>query len=152
MIQYSLKCAQDHRFDSWFQSAEAFDRLKNAGMVTCSICGSSEVEKAVMAPRVRPSHKAAQAAAETPAEDAPAPALSEPASPAEQALAEIKKKIEENSEYVGGNFASEARAMHEGEAPERAIYGEAKLDDAKKLIDDGVPVTPLPFLPGRKSN
>lgn len=149
MIQYSLKCAQDHRFDSWFQSAEAFDKLKGAGMVTCSICGSSEVEKAVMAPRVRPSGKAASPA---PAEDRQPPTLSAPASPAEQALAEIKKKIEENSEYVGDKFVAEARAMHEGDAPERSIYGEAKLEEAKKLIEDGVPVAPLPFRPGRKSN
>ena len=152
MIQYTLKCAQDHRFDSWFQSAEAFDKLKGAGMVTCSVCGSADVEKAIMAPRVRPSRKAAQVAQATPVEEDQAPTLSEPASPAEQVLAEIKKKVEENSEYVGDQFVSEARAMHEGDAPARAIYGEAKLEEAKSLIEDGVPVAPLPFRPGRKSN
>ncbi|WP_373050939.1 DUF1178 family protein [Thalassovita aquimarina] len=152
MIQYSLKCAQDHRFDSWFQSAEAFDKLKGAGMITCSICGSSDVEKAIMAPRVRPSRKAQPTAAQDGDQPAQPPKLSEPASPAEQALAEIKRKIEENSEYVGDKFVREARAMHDGDAPERAIYGEAKLEEAKQLIEDGVPVTPLPFRPGRKSN
>lgn len=154
MIQYSLKCAQDHRFDSWFQSAEAFDKLKAAGMVTCSICGSSEVGKAVMAPRVRPSRTAQPAQADTAPEDQPQPParLSEPASVAEQALSELKREIEKNSEYVGDKFVREARAMHEGDAPERAIYGEAKLEEAKQLIEDGVPVTPLPFRPGRKTN
>lgn len=154
MIQYSLKCAQDHRFDSWFQSAEAFDKLKGAGMVTCSICGSSDVKKAIMAPRVRPSRTAQAAHPDAAQDDQPQqpPRLSEPASVAEQALSELKREIEKNSEYVGDKFVREARAMHEGDAPERAIYGEAKLEEAKQLIEDGVPVTPLPFRPGRKTN
>ena len=67
-------------------------------------------------------------------------------------ILELKKKIEANSEYVGNNFANEARSMYLGESPERAIYGEAKADDAKKLIDDGIPVMPLPFLPVKKTN
>ena len=78
--------------------------------------------------------------------------LTTPASPAEQALAKLKAHVEANSDYVGMEFASEARAIHEGDAPERSIYGEAKPDEARKLIEDGVPVAPLPFRPGRKSN
>lgn len=146
MIQYTLKCSNDHRFDSWFQSAEGFDKLKAAGMVTCAICGDSKVEKAIMAPRVRPARSAA-----APVKDAEKP-LSVPANPAEQALAELKKQVEKNSDYVGANFAQEARSMHMGDTPERAIYGEAKPEEAKSLIEDGVPVVPLPFTPGRKSN
>ena len=80
------------------------------------------------------------------------PSLSAPSNPAEQALKELKKEIEKNSTYVGENFATEARAMHLGETPERQIHGEAKPEDAKKLIEDGIPVTPLPFMTGRKSN
>jgi hypothetical protein len=72
--------------------------------------------------------------------------------PAEQAIAEIKKHVEENSHYVGKEFAKEARAMHLGDLPERPIYGEAKAEEAKSLIDDGIPVTPLPFTPNRKTN
>ncbi|WP_127114131.1 DUF1178 family protein [Shimia sediminis] len=148
MIQYTLKCSEDHRFDSWFQSAEAFDKLKAAGMVTCAICGDNTVEKAMMAPRVRPARKAAAPQAEAPA---PGP-LSQPSNDVEQALAHLKKQVEDNSDYVGMNFAKEARAMHVGDTPERAIYGEAKLDEAKALIEDGIPVAPLPFRPGRKTN
>ena len=145
MIQFTLKCDQDHRFDSWFQSTDAFDKLKGAGMVSCVICGSAKVEKAMMAPRVRDGRsKAPVPQAET--------GLSAPANPAEQALAQLKKQVEDNSEYVGMNFAREARNIHDGTAPERAIYGEAKPEEAKKLIEDGVPVAPLPFVPGRKSN
>ena len=154
MIQFNLKCDRDHRFDSWFQSGEAFDKLKAAGMVVCAICGSTEVQKSLMAPRVRPASKAASPVdTETPArQSADVPSLRKQASDTERALAELRRKVEENSEYVGMNFASEARAMHDGDSPERAIYGEAKPDEAKKLIEDGVPVLPLPFVPGRKTN
>ena len=139
MIRYTLKCSDDHEFDSWFQSADAFDRLLGAGHVSCAICGTSEVEKVLMAPAVRPARKAA------------AP-LNAPATPAEEALAKMRRAVEENSDYVGMNFAAEARAIHAGEAPERSIYGEARAEDAKRLIEDGVPVAPLPFLPRTKAN
>jgi hypothetical protein len=71
---------------------------------------------------------------------------------AEQAIAELKRRIEAESDYVGARFVTEARAMHEGEAPERPIYGEAKPDEAIALIEEGVPVAPLPFIPTRKTN
>ena len=81
-----------------------------------------------------------------------APSVQAPVSDAETAIAALRRKVEENSEYVGLNFVTEARAIHDGDAPERAIYGEARFEDAKKLIEDGVPVAPLPFLPVRKMN
>ena len=133
MINYNLKCENDHRFDSWFQSADAFEKLLSAGMATCPVCGTAKVEKAPMAPRVRPARNAAK------------PTLSGPMSPAEQAIAEMRKEVEANSENVGENFALEARRIHEGDAPERSIYGKAKPNEAKELIEDGIPVTPLPW-------
>ncbi len=142
MIQYSLKCAEGHQFDSWFQSASAYDKLMAAGHVACAVCGSSQVEKALMAPRVN-------TAEAKPAKPEP---LTAPAHPAEQALARLRAHVEANSDYVGGNFVREARAMHLGEVPERPIWGEARSDEAKKLLDDGIPVAPLPFTPSRKSN
>lgn len=151
MIHFTLKCDKDHRFDSWFQSSNAFEKLKAAGMVACTHCGSPHVEKAIMAPRVHASRSKAKAPDPTPPQHAPSP-LSTPANPAEQAMTELRKKVEDNADYVGLNFAREARDMHDGLSPERAIYGEAKPDEARKLIEDGVPVAPLPFVPGRKSN
>ena len=143
MIQYSLKCENDHSFDSWFASADAYDKLAENGMVSCAVCGSTKVSKAIMAPRVRT----------TKGKEAPvAPTLPTEKSAAEQAMAEMRAQVEQNSEYVGTNFATEARSMHLGDAPERAIYGEAKPEEAKSLIEDGIPVTPLPFMPTRKSN
>ncbi len=140
MIQFSLRCAENHQFDSWFQSAAAFDKLHASGMVTCVICGSYRVQKALMAPRVQTSH------------EPPAPPLTGARAPTERMLAELRRQVEENSDYVGLNFAREARDMHDGLTPERAIYGEARVDEARKLIEDGVPVAPLPFAPRRNSN
>jgi hypothetical protein len=145
MIRYTLTCANDHGFDSWFQSAEAFERLAGAGMLSCGQCGSTEVSKTLMAPNVRPARNAAKPTQEK-------HPLAEPQNPTEAALVRLRREIEEKSDYVGLNFAAEARAMHEGDQPERSIYGEARAEDARKLIEDGVPVAPLPFMPVRRTN
>ncbi len=166
MIKYSLKCAEGHHFDSWFQSAEAFDKLHGSANMSCPTCGNTDISKALMAPRVAPRARTADDAAPPPGGPTPgqgpnarpgAPgrnmhALTAPASPAEAALIELKEKIEAHSEYVGEDFAREARAIHDGAAPERSIYGETRGEDARKLIEDGIPVAPLPFLPSRKAN
>lgn len=152
MIRFSLKCADGHRFDSWFASAEAFDSLRGAGMLACPVCGTSQVEKAMMAPRVTTARKKAAPQPEAPA-PAPQPgALSKPMSEPERKLAELRAHVEKNSDYVGGSFAAEARKIHDGDTPARSIYGEAKPEEAKKLIEDGIPVAPLPFIPQRKTN
>ena len=141
MINYTLKCDQNHSFDSWFKSAEAFEMLVKKSMVVCSECGSTKITKAIMAPSVSTSRTKDNKPSEL-----------EKKSKLKNDILELKKKIEANSEYVGNNFANEARSMYLGETPERSIYGEAKADDAKKLIDDGIPVMPLPFLPAKKAN
>ena len=141
MINYTLKCDQNHTFESWFKSAEAFEMLVKKSMVICSECGSTKITKAIMAPSVSTSRKKDNKPSEL-----------EKKSKLKNDILELKKKIEANSEYVGNNFANEARSMYLGETPERSIYGEAKADDAKKLIDDGIPVMPLPFLPAKKAN
>ena len=144
MIRYALTCDRDHHFESWFKSAEAFDALRASGMVSCAHCGSSNVSKELMAPSIRPARKAAEVATPRP--------LSEPSTEVEKALAALRRQVEENSEYVGMNFATEARAIHDGDAPERAIHGEARAEEARALMEDGINVTPLPFMPGRKTN
>ena len=138
MIHYDLMCHNEHRFDGWFASAAGFDTMRDAGQVACVICGSTRIDRALMAPAVAPRLKA--------------PGLTAPRSTAEQALADLRKKVESESEYVGLNFAAEARAMHAGDAPERSIYGEAKFEEARALLEEGVPVAPLPFTPTRKAN
>ncbi|MEO0344209.1 MAG: DUF1178 family protein [Pseudomonadota bacterium] len=131
MIKYALRCSKGHVFESWFKGAEAYNKLHRAGMIACSVCGDSSVEKTLMAPQVSAGRKHAK--------------LSQPASRAEKALKELRAKVEANSENVGVNFATEARAMYYGDKPERAIYGQTKPDEAKSLIDEGVPVAPLPW-------
>lgn len=153
MIKFSLKCDRDHRFESWFQSADAFDRLSAGGLLSCTICGSHDIDKALMAPRVQASRETDSAPG---AETAPAQTTETPPSPPPseiaKALKEFRKHVESTSEYVGGNFVAQARDMHDGLAPHRPIYGEAKPEEARKLAEDGVPVAPLPFVPSRKSN
>ena len=147
MIRYALKCGEGHSFESWFQSAEAFDGLSAKGLISCAICGGADVSKAMMAPRVTPD--ASPVADE--GGNAPGP-LQAPAHPAEQALRAMREHVEKTSTNVGENFAREARAMHVGDVPLKPIYGQAGLDEAKSLIEDGVPILPLPGLPGGKSN
>ena len=139
MIKYTLKCSDDHRFESWFQDSAAFDRLSASGHLSCAVCGSTDVEKAIMAPRLGASDE--DGGTELPA----------PQSPAEAALRLLKAKIEAESDYVGDDFAQEARRIHEGDAKARAIHGEATWKDAKALVEDDIPVAPLPFF-GRKTN
>jgi hypothetical protein len=143
MIRYALRCDRGHDFESWFASAAAYDALSEQGHVGCAVCGSTDVKKSVMAPTV------ARSFAEKPVQTA------RPAAPDTALVKKIealRRHIEANSDYVGLNFATEARAMHLGEAPGRTIHGEAKIDEARALIDEGVPVAPLPFLPRNRTN
>jgi hypothetical protein len=136
MIRYSLKCAGGHDFDSWFASSEAYDTLAGKRMVSCMICGGTDVRKALMAPKV--------------ATDQPEAAnrpLAAPASEIERKIAALRAKVEAEATYVGGRFAEEARRIHEAGAPERPIWGEADAAEARSLLEDGIPVSPLPFGP-----
>ena len=134
MIRYSLRCRDGHAFESWFRSGSAYDALRDARQVACPDCNSTEVEKALMTPRV-----SGQDAAPEPAKE-------------EHPLAELRRRVEAQSDYVGADFVKEARAMHEGSSARRAIYGEARIGEARKLVEDGIPVAPLPFLPRAKVN
>ncbi len=140
MIRYALRCDKGHDSEGWFRDSEGFDTLRAAEQVTCAICGSTNVEKALMAPAARASDRAEARPLRTPRNEV------------ETALEKLREHVEANSDYVGLKFAAEARAMHEGSAPERAIHGEAKPEEARKLIEDGVPIAPLPFLPRTKAN
>lgn len=143
MIRYALKCAKGHEFDSWFRDSAAFDSLVQAKQVTCGVCGSHKVEKMIMAPAV------GGGSAEEPADAGAPDDLSTPSSPAEQALRKLHDHVRETSDYVGTEFADEARRIHLGEADARSIWGEATKDDAKNLKDEGIPVAPLPWMKRR---
>lgn len=151
MICFALKCPEGHGFDSWFQSGKAFETLLEGGHLECPTCGSHEIAKAIMTPRVTGARDP------VPPEAEKAPPVSKPLTLApktdlERALAQLKREISEKSDYVGDQFVSEVREIHAGKTPKRAIHGEARLDEARKLIEDGIPVLPLPFLRGNKLN
>lgn len=151
MIRYSLKCPTGHRFESWFQNADAFGSLKAAGQLSCAICGTTEVDKDLMSPGIKSGVEAASIPA-VGGEPAALPDLMRPESEIEKAIAAWRKHVETNSEYVGVQFTREVRRMHAGEAPERLVHGEASPEEARKLIEDGLPIAPLPFMPVRKLN
>jgi hypothetical protein len=146
MIRYALKCPDGHVFDAWFRDSAAFETLSAGRQVACAVCGATGVEKSLMAPSVRAEERGK--AGDAPASP-PAPLSAPASSPQERALAGLRRYLSENSDYVGRAFADEARRIHLGEAEARSIWGEAGLDDARALRDEGVPVAPLPWLSRR---
>lgn len=144
MIVFDLKCGHDHVFEAWFGSSTAYEAQRADGMIACPICGDSDIGKAVMAPNVGAKGNQRSEVA------APAKADRQPPSPAAvkaamAALAEAQTRMLEGSQWVGYSFADRARAMHSGEEDTAPIHGQATVQQAKELIDDGIAVAPLPF-------
>jgi hypothetical protein len=136
MIRYALTCDKGHGFEAWFGSGSDYDVQVEAGGVVCPACGSAEVSKAPMAPAVRRSR----------AEPADSPARSERRQ-TYALLKDLRAHLKANAEHVGPAFPEEARKMHYGEAEARSIYGEASIEEAEALRDEGIPAVPLPPLP-----
>ncbi|HRP79483.1 MAG TPA: DUF1178 family protein [Aquamicrobium sp.] len=137
MIRFSLCCDNDHSFDGWFRNGEDFSAQQARGLVSCPVCQSVKVEKALMAPAVSTGRK----------QDKMALAMGEEQ---RKALAKLKAMAEEakkNADYVGDKFAEEARKIHFGEVEPRGIYGEASAEEARGLVEDGVEFVPLPTFP-----
>jgi hypothetical protein len=148
MIRYSLICDNQHSFESWFQNSSAYDKQAKRGLVSCPQCGSTKVEKAIMAPQVSDSKRSRNRA------QTPAPSESgnvAVVSPQEQELRtrlkEFRDHLIKNADHVGARFPEEARKMHYGETEHRSIYGEASLEQAKELAEEGIEFHPLPVLP-----
>lgn len=143
MIRYDLVCEDGHSFDSWFRDSEAFERLLKAGQVNCTVCGSDEVEKQLMAPGIPSRHNKYEPTNQQ--------MMAGPQSAQQRELVDavrrLREEVTENADYVGEQFPEQARKMHYGEAEERGIYGEASLDEASDLLDEGIKVAPLPKLP-----
>ena len=169
MIRYALNCGQGHSFESWFASSSAFDKQAKRGLVTCPICGSTKVEKAIMAPHLaanlgpggttdpRPPTATPPA---PPPQAAPAPSnppktpvamMSSAERELRHKLKELRDHITKNAHYVGPRFPEEARKIHYGEAEHRSIYGEASPEEAQQLHEEGIEFHPLPILPDDKN-
>lgn len=148
MIRYSLRCEQGHEFEGWFRSGNDFDTQAQRGLLACSHCGTSSVEKAMMAPSVASSDKRASApiVAQPPAEPRLPIGNKLPAEFVEFAR-KLRAHVRENAEYVGPRFADEARRIHYEESEPRGIYGEATPAEARELREEGIEAHPLPVLP-----
>jgi hypothetical protein len=140
MIRYALLCEHDHDFEGWFGSSVDYDDQHARGLLECPMCGSRAVRKAIMAPSV----------SGTKAQAGSTPVAPEAREMMMQAAQAVRRHVEDNFDYVGDAFAREARAIHEGRSEERGIYGEASGPEIRKLVEDGVPVAPLPQGPPKK--
>lgn len=138
MIRFSLHCDNAHEFDAWFRSNEDFDEQKKSGLLSCPFCHSTSIEKQLMAPAVSTARKREQQVGL---------GLEAEQQKMLSALREVTKKVRKEAEYVGDRFAEEARRIHFKEVEERAIYGEASVKEVSSLVEDGIPVVPLPSLP-----
>jgi hypothetical protein len=161
MIRYTLHCEHGHDFDSWFANSAAYDKQAKRALVTCPVCGSAKVEKAIMAPRLARS----DIVDPTPQPPLPAPMPQAPPAPTapqaktpvaimsprerelRQKLKELRDHVTKNANYVGAKFPEEARKIHYGETEHRSIYGEASPDEARALHEEGIEFHPLPVLP-----
>jgi hypothetical protein len=174
MIRYALNCDNGHAFESWFANSAAYDKQAKRKLVTCPVCGSAKVEKAIMAPRLGPdlNSEAAEPRSPSPTPMPPNPALPPPLQPGpmppissktpvammssaerelRHKLKELRDHITKNASYVGPRFPEEARKIHYGEAEHRSIYGEASPEEAKELHEEGIEFHPLPVLPDDKN-
>lgn len=140
MIKYALACEHEHGFEGWFGSSADFEDQQARGLLECPMCASKTVRKQIMAPAVAGTKRT------TP--DLP-PQMR---TMVMEAMSKVRAHVEENFDYVGDGFAAEARAIHEGRSEERGIYGEASPAEVKKLVEDGVPVAPLPPAPPKKTD
>lgn len=161
MIVFDLKCEHGHQFEAWFRSSSAYEDQKLAGHVSCPYCESTDITKAPMAPNIgAKSNQKADPMPEAPAAPAPVAPVAAPTpvagnqpdgklgelvEAAEKVLAEVRTHVKENCDYVGDNFAEEARKIHYGESEERGIYGESTKEETVELMEEGIDVLPLPM-------
>jgi hypothetical protein len=150
MIVYNLACDKGHVFEAWFKDSASYDRQEKKKHLACAVCGSARVRKAPMAPRIG-SGKGKDEPAAAPDKTEQASYANDPrvakAAALMNELAELRRHVEKNADYVGGKFADEARKMHYGEKERRNIYGEASNEDAKELSDEGIEFSRIPWLP-----
>jgi len=158
MIRYALVCERKHNFEIWFNNSADYDKQRKRGLVTCPVCESKKVEKAIMAPAIGRGGRKRSEPAETPAPtttEAPSSENVAMMSPQEKEfrakLKELRDHLVANADNVGKRFPEEARKMHYGEIEHRSIYGEASPQEVKELHDEGIEFHPLPILPDERN-
>jgi hypothetical protein len=147
MILYQLQCDKEHSFEAWFRDSQAFDTQSKRKLLSCPTCGSSKITKALMAPRIgksgRDNHP--QTTQHAPVESSFK--LTPEAVELKRKLKELQSHISKECDYVGSNFAEEARKIHYGEVTPHGIYGETSSEDAKELVDEGIEFSSIPWVP-----
>lgn len=133
MIRYALVCDHAHEFEGWFGASADFDDQSAKGLVACPVCESKAVRKQIMSPAVAGTRRSSAAPTD--------PQMREMMM---EAMGQVRRHVEENFDDVGDAFAKEARAIHEGKSEDRGIYGQATETEVRKLVDDGVPIAPMP--------
>ena len=157
MIHYQLCCDADHQFDGWFKDSETFERQAKRKLVSCPVCGGTEVRRALMAPGIRKKRQGATPVIERDTV-VPVPDTRRDPAPGQRAggvipdqvralLLKLRAEVEKNCDYVGPKFAEEARRIHNGEAQVRGIYGESTEAEAEALEDEGIMFAQIPWLP-----
>jgi len=143
MIKYNLKCEDNHIFEAWFKNSSTYDEQESRGVISCALCGSSKIEKAPMAPSVpkKGRNSTTRMPQHSPTQEVEQMAV------AMKAIEEMRKSVEDNCDYVGEKFAEEARKIHYGETEERGIYGEATQEERSELLDEGVELAAIPWIP-----
>lgn len=136
MIVFDLKCANGHRFEAWFKDSASYESQAEAGEIGCAVCGDTGVTKALMAPNIATGEDRDKARAED-------PRLHQLVEQAQKALGELRAHVEKTHEHVGERFPEEVRKIHYGEAEARPLYGEATLDEAEELTEEGIDILPL---------
>jgi hypothetical protein len=150
MIHYDLRCSHDHGFDGWFKDSAAFEKQARRGLVECPQCGDAKIERALMTPAV----------AKRQALPVPMPPPAQPAAPPQAMAAagalpdhmramlqRMRAEVEKHCDYVGPQFAEEARKIHRGESDKRGIYGEASPEQAEALSEEGIEIAQIPWVP-----
>lgn len=150
MIRFDLRCREEHGFEAWFRDNASFEAQAAGGALECPVCGSREVEKAIMAPRIAKGAQAPAKQAEAPADSGKTAPVAMGGTPDQAkalraALEDLRDKVEASCDYVGKGFPEEARKIHYGEAEVRGIYGEASDKEAKELAEEGVEFSRLPL-------
>ena len=141
MIRYALACDHEHEFEGWFGSSSEFDEQQGRGLIRCPVCNTAAVRKQIMAPAVAGTKRSLRQTSDP-----------QPQAMMMEAMGRLRRHVEENFDDVGDGFAKEARAVHEGKAEDRGIYGQATPNEVRELVEDGVPVAPLPPEPPKKAD
>jgi hypothetical protein len=130
MIRFALRCAAGHEFEGWFRNGDGFETQQKAGEIACPHCGDTGIAKGLMAPAIGRGSRP-------------------PISPAQlrAALVELRHQVETNCDYVGERFAEEARRIHYGEVDPHGIYGEATNEESRELVEEGIQVGRVPWVP-----